>query len=210
MYYNEEHKKLVEERGDGYTYIGSYHRNEETIDGKNKNKNKIKRGNVYIRVKCPYCGKEYDVQLSGFIGKYKVKCTNCCNEYKNSFAYYIQVELCESLNKYWNWEENNVNPYLINKKSNIKIKIYCQEKEYHNNDGGYEITPYRFYKGSRCGYCYNSKVHPKDSFAQWGIDTFGEDFLEKYWSGKNKINPWEIKPQSAKKDMVVVSRKRLS
>ena len=36
MYYNEEHKKLVKERGDGYTYIGSYHRNEETIDGKIK------------------------------------------------------------------------------------------------------------------------------------------------------------------------------
>lgn len=207
MYYNEEHKKRVEERGDGYIYIGSYHRNEETIDGKNKNKNKIKRGNVYIRVKCPYCEKEYDVQLSGFIGKYKVKCTNCCNEYENSFAYYIQVELGESLNKYWNWGENNVNPYLINKKSNIKIKIYCQEKEYHNNDGGYEITPYRFYKGSRCGYCYNSKVHPKDSFAQWGIDTFGEDFLEKYWSGKNKINPWEIKPQSAKKIWLLCQEK---
>ena len=107
MYYNEEHKKRVEERGDGYIYIGSYHRNEETIDGKNKNKNKIKRGNVYIRVKCPYCEKEYDVQLSGFIGKYKVKCTNCCNEYENSFAYYIQVELGESLNKYWNWGEYN-------------------------------------------------------------------------------------------------------
>ena len=43
MYYNEEHKKKIIERGDGYTYIGSYHRNEETIDGKNKNKNKIKK-----------------------------------------------------------------------------------------------------------------------------------------------------------------------
>ena len=42
MYFNEKHKERVESRGDGYTYIGSYHRNEETIDGKNKNKNKNK------------------------------------------------------------------------------------------------------------------------------------------------------------------------
>jgi len=32
-----------------------------------------------------------------------------------------------------------------------------------------------------------------DSFAQWGIDNLGEDFLEKYWSDKNTVNPWEIK-----------------
>jgi len=32
-----------------------------------------------------------------------------------------------------------------------------------------------------------------NSFAQWGIDNLGEDFLEKYWDyEKNTINPWEI------------------
>lgn len=37
IYQNEEHKRRVIERGDGYEYIGSYHRNEVTLDGKNQN-----------------------------------------------------------------------------------------------------------------------------------------------------------------------------
>ena len=74
MYYNEKHKEEVKNRGDNYSYIGSYERNEATLDGKNKNKNKVKRGNVYIRVKCPYCGHEYDVQLNGFKNQ-KYRCT---------------------------------------------------------------------------------------------------------------------------------------
>ena len=75
MYYNEEHKKKVIERGDGYTYIGSYRCNEITIDGKySKNKS-------YIRVKCPYCGSEYDIRLNSFVSKKKSKCTMCCHKY---------------------------------------------------------------------------------------------------------------------------------
>jgi hypothetical protein len=30
------------------------------------------------------------------------------------------------------------------------------------------------------------------SFAQWGIDNICTDFLEKYWSKENTINPWKI------------------
>lgn len=198
MYYNEEHKKLVEERGDGYTYIGSYHRNEITIDGKNKGKSK----NSYIRVKCPYCSKEYDVQLDSF--KRGNKCTNCCNEYENSFAYYIQQELQESLNKYWDWEKNDLNPYLIYKHSSNKVWILCDKTDYHDV---YKTTSDHFVSGARCGYCGNLKVHPKDSFAQWLIDTYGDNALEKYWSPKNKINPWEIKPGSRKKVWILCQNK---
>ena len=268
MYYNEEHKKLVEERGDGYTYIGSYHRNEETIDGK--------KSKCHIRIKCPYCGKEYDITLGHF--DRGDNCLSCCNSYEESFAYYIQMELKEPLNKYWDWEKNNqlgINPYCIKPQSNKKVyikcdkvdyhesylimisnfyngrrcpycngkkvhpkdsfgqwlidefgedaikkywsskntldpfeiskrsakKIYmlCQDKDYHNDKGGYKISCDKFYNNNRCSYCGNHKVHPKDSFAQWGINTFGEGFLEKYWSNKNTISPWEISPRSGKK-----------
>lgn len=82
MYYNKEHKKVVE--GRGYGYIGSYKVDEITIDGKNKNKR-----NNYIRVKCPYCGNEYDTQTGTF--KNGINCANCCNKYENSFAYHIQL-----------------------------------------------------------------------------------------------------------------------
>ena len=186
MYFNEEHKKKVIERGDGYIYIGSYKSREITIDEKNKKKNK-----TYIRIKCPYCGKEYDMEYWHFINR-KDKCTNCCNEYKNSFAYYIQQELKEPLNKYWDWKNNIVNPYLISKHSNKKIWLKCSETNYHKD---YNVIANTFVRGDRCPYCSTrrGKVHPKDSF--------GTLYPEKakYWSKNNKKSPFEVTFRSDKK-----------
>lgn len=196
MYENEEHKKRVIERGDGYEYIGSYRYNETTIDGK--------KSKSHIRVKCPYCGKEYDVRLSSFSGKRKVKCTNCCNTYENSFAYHIQQELQESLNKYWDWEKNNqlgINPYHIKPQSSKKIWIKCNETDYH---GSYLVAPHNFHNGTRCPYCVNQKIHPKDSFGQYLIDTYGDNAIEKYWSKKNTLNPFEIAPKSNNKKVWIL------
>lgn len=187
MYYNENHNQKVLKRKDNYKYIGSYRANEITIDGKcNKRK-------VFIRVKCPYCGKEYDIRLDGF--QNGNKCTNCCNEYENSFAYYIQQELQEPLNKYWDWEENNklgINPYLIYKTSRKQIWIKCDKIDYHDN---YKTTPASFTIGNRCPYCsHNSgKVHPKDSFGALYPDK------TKYWSPNNKKSPYETTAKSGKK-----------
>ena len=191
MYQNEEHRKRVIERGDGYGYIGSYHRNEETIDGK---KNKCKE---LIRVKCPYCGKEYDIDIYTF--RDGGKCKYCCNTYKNSFAYYIQQELKEPLNKYWNWEKNTISPYRISYGSDKTIWLLCQNKSYHNDNGGYSTTPKTFREGCRCPYCAKKQIHPKDSFGQWLTDEFGEDAIKKYWSSKNTLDPFKISKRSAKK-----------
>ena len=126
--------------------------------------------------------------------------------YEESFAYHIEVELGLSLDNIWNWDKNNklgINPYEITRRSSKKVWLYCLDKDYHNYDRegnkiGYQIICSNFYKGDRCCYCSNYKVHPKDSFAQYGIDTFGEYFLDKYWSNYNTLNPWEISPQSNK------------
>ena len=198
MYHNEEHKEKVENRGDGYIYIGSYHCGEITIDGK------YSKNLSYIRVKCPYCGKEYDVRLGGFVGKHKCKCTNCCNFYENSFAYYIQQELQEPLNKYWDWEKNTVNPYLINKYYKEKVVIKCDKKDYH---GSYFITPAHFTEEARCPYCSSKKVHPEDSFGQYLINTYGEDAVEKYWSSKNTLNPFKISKNNARDIWILCQEK---
>ena len=188
IYQNEEHKRRVIERGDGYEYIGSYHCGETTMDGKKQDTYS------YIRVKCPYCGREYDVILTSFVGKLKTKCTNCCNTYENSFAYYIQQELKEPLNKYWDWDKNNqlgVNPYCIYKSTaKVKIWIKCTEMDYH---GSYLTSPSRFYNGNRCPYCCtrSNKVHP--------LDSFGSLYPEKakYWDyKKNNKSPYEVRPRS--------------
>ncbi len=198
MYYNKEHRKELINRK-GYEYIGSYKTNEITMDGKNKSKRQS-----YIRIKCSYCGNEYDVLMSNF--KRGINCSNCCNSYENSFAYHIQQELKEPLNKYWDWEKNELNPYCITEQSNKIIWIKCDKVDYHNS---YPTTPNRFYIGNRCPYCTtrNGKVHPKDSFAQWGIDNIDKNFLTKYWSPKNTLNPWELTPRSSNKIWILCQDK---
>jgi len=47
------------------------------------------------------------------------------------------------------------------------------------------------------------------SFAQWGIDNIGEDFLEKYWDyEKNTINPWEIYHGSDNKVIYIICQEK--
>ncbi|WP_297136151.1 zinc-ribbon domain-containing protein [Terrisporobacter sp.] len=196
MYYNENHSKKVEERG--YIYIYTYERYEYTLD-----KHILNLKCKYVRIKCPYCNIEYDIDL--YLFNKGSNCTHCCNKYENSFAYHIQVELGEPLNKYWDWEKNTVNPYLIYKNSGKKIWIKCTMVKYHNV---YKTNPNRFVVNKKiCPYCSKHKVHPKDSFAQYHIDNTDPNFLEKYWSDKNTLNPWKISPKSSKKIWIICQNK---
>ena len=117
-----------------------------------------------------------------------IKCNAC-----NSFAQWGLDNLGEDfLEKYWDYEKNTVDPWEINKGSNKhKVWIYCQEKDYH---GSYDVTCSSFILGGRCSYCRGiSKVHPKDSFAQYLIDTYENNALKLYWDyNKNIIDPWKI------------------
>ena len=197
MNYNKFHEQIVKNRKNKHIYIGSYKKSEITINGKNK-----KKDHSYIRVKCSYCETEYDITLNGF--KVGYKCPFCCNSYENSFAYYIQQDLKEPLNKYWDWEKNELNPYLISRRSDKKVWIKCDKVNYHGN---YRIMCKSFSNGSRCGYCNSKKIHPKDSCARWGIDNVDKDFLTKYWSPKNTLNPWELAPRSHKKVWILCQDK---
>lgn len=90
--------------------------------------------------------------------------------YEESFAYHIEVELGLNLDDIWNWEKNNeneINPYELYKNSRKKVWLYCQEKDYHNDYDGYEISCSNFVNGRRCPYCCNfhGKIHWKDSLA---------------------------------------------
>lgn len=131
-------------------------------------------------------------------------------KWENSILKYIednytkeQVERIKILNSKY-----GIDLSKISKGSERKIRMICIKEEYHNfdrdgNEVGYETSCYNFSKrGVRCGYCNSfasKKVHWKDSFAQWGIDNIDKEFLEKYWSNKNILNPWELSPKSGKK-----------
>ena len=102
-------------------------------------------------------------------GKFKIGRIKHPIRYEESFAYHIEVELGLNLDDIWNWDKNNkngINPYEIYRSSNKKVWLYCLEKDYHNDYGGYEITCGHFYEGKRCSYCRKQqKLHPKDSLA---------------------------------------------
>lgn len=149
MFINEKHKNKVSEQ---FEYLYSYEKDEKLLD-----KNLIVNYKPYVRVKCKYCNKEIDKRLDQF----KYGCQYCCNKYENSFAYYIEVELGENLDKYWDWELNNENPYFIYKGSSRNIIwIKCENKNYHRS---YKTKCCDFSNGQRCPYCCSNKIHYFDS-----------------------------------------------
>jgi hypothetical protein len=196
----ERHKYEVEKDGE-YEYIRSYFKDDILPNGK------VITSQPYISIKHKYCGNIYEVSALGFINNNK-RCGKCCQKYENSFAHHIEITLGELLEKHWDFEKNTVNPYFINKHMNYKNKkgenkkvwIKCQERSYH---GSYEISCDNFINGYRCSYCKPSrvsKVHPKDSFAQYHIDNTDKDFLEKYWDyEKNVLDPFAMSPNNGNK-----------
>lgn len=201
MKYDKKYKQKVIERGDGYNYLWTYERGDVLSD-----RNKIIGVDIdlnykktYLRVKCPFCLTEYDVEIQSFFNG--SKCAYCCNKYENSFAYHIQIELGESLNKYWDWEKNEFNPYLLSKGSHKKIWIKCTETDYH---GSYEIQCINFKLGKRCSYCHNTrigKVHILDSFGSIYPNK------SKMWDNiKNKVSPYNVPPHIGKPFWFICSK----
>ena len=115
------------------------------------------------------------------------KCNQC-----NSFAQLGVDKIRENfLDKYWDYENNiDIDPWKIASRSNSKVWIKCQEKDYH---GSYEITCNDFTEGNRCSYCAKTKVHPLDS-----LGTLHQEALI-VWSGINPKSPFEYAPKSHQK-----------
>lgn len=125
--------------------------------------------------------------------------------FKTSLAEWMIENLGEdSIEKYWS-DKNEINPWEIGYGSNKTILMKRQDT-YSQED--YETTPKGFrknieYRQGKIKISYKRKthkrkVHPNNSLAQWGIDNLGEDFIEKYWSSKNTLSPWEISRGSRK------------
>jgi hypothetical protein len=105
----------------------------------------------------------------------------------------------DAIEVYWS-DKNEINPWEIARGSEKTIWIKCINIDYHDD---YETNPYIFSIGCRCTYCSRNKIHPNDSFAQFYINIHGDDFLDKYWSDKNTLSPWEI-TKSSTKDQVYI------
>ena len=116
----EQRYKEEVERDNEYEYIGAYFKGDTLPNGKIIKTSK----QSYIQIKHKYCGSVYEIQTGAFINR-KSRCGKCCHKYENSFAHYIEVELGEPLEKYWDFEKNIVNPYHIHKKHTPNIWIKC-------------------------------------------------------------------------------------
>ncbi|CEQ01737.1 Uncharacterised protein [[Clostridium] sordellii] len=179
------YKTEVEKDGE-YEYIRSYRKHDVLPNGR------VVGDSPYIQIKHKYCGSVYEVKTSNFINQNQ-RCGKCCGSYENSFAHHIEQELGESLEKYWDFEKNTVNPYYIKRNyTKTKVWIKCQEKDYH---GSYKMLCPNFIKGVRCGFCdrRSGKVHPKDSFGYLHPDK------AKCWHEDNDKSPYEVAPGSNKK-----------
>lgn len=84
--------------------------------------------------------------------------------------------------------KNGIDIWSISKRSTAMIWFRCENKEYHE----YVLNADKYYIGYRCKFCGRTKyVHPLDSFGQYIIDNYGEDFLNKIWSSKNEKSPFK-------------------
>lgn len=167
------------------------------------------KSHVLVKVECDNCNTKFDRSWSNY-KKYikennKCYCGKCAsslygveNARKASLTASMSFQSwCLNNNRQdilnrWDYELNSYKPNEISYGSKIKNYFKCprnlhksEQKVVHSFTNGQEGSMY-------CNQC--------NSFAQWGIDNLGEDFLEKYWDyDKNIIDPWETSYGSSQK-----------
>lgn len=128
-------------------------------------------------------------KLLNMINQNHIICHMC-----NSFAQWgIDTFGDDFLERYWDCDKNEVDPWNISRASGNKVWIKCQEKEYH---GSYLIMCNKFSGGEcRCPYCSKNsgKVHKFDSLGYLYPEVLN------IWSDKNDKTPYEYSPQTNKK-----------
>ena len=119
------------------------------------------------------------------------KKTDPVNKYKNSLGYYIVEHFgYEYIDKIWS-DKNKLSPFEYDKGSGKKVWLKCIKKDYHED---YPIACYSFSAGSAvgCPMCASKIIHPLDSFAQFNINRYGADWIEKCWMEDNTLDPFTI------------------
>jgi len=163
--------------------------------------------NIRVQVKCDKCNKIYNINwwtykrcVKNNNSYYCVKCANISNKEKMnetklaksiSFSKWCILNEKQDLLSRWDYSLNISLPtsisYASHKSFYFKCPVGIHESELKT------IGLLTIQKGNiDCNKC--------NSFAQWGIDNLGEDFLEKYWDYNNNfgINPWDIDKGSSK------------
>lgn len=95
------------------------------------------------------------------------------------------------LQRYWDYEKNNVNPYEITRAGSTKIWLKCQDKAYH---GSYLVRASDFsLEKSKCPYCRGLMVNRLDSVG------YKYPMIFDFWSENNDSTPYDYTIHSARK-----------
>lgn len=196
MTWNGRNKKHFESKG----YIYTKQRDEFYV----KVDDLQETSHVKIHVGCDICHKPKWVVYRDYVNRKtdEYLCSDCATrkygvktriknklELQGSFAdWCIENVDTDFITKYWS-DKNTISPYSITFGSNTKVWIKCQEKEYHHD---YLIACHRFTKGIRCPECSSKTINIKDSVGAYIENLFGKDYVEKIWSDKNDVSPYEV------------------
>ena len=136
----------------------------------------------------------YSVKLRSVI-HHKVipKCPFC-----NSFGLWCEENHRIDLLNRWDYELNQCSPYDISISTTKKQYFKCT-KGIHKSELK-DINNIRKQPGTaQCIQC--------NSFGQYGLDHYGDDFLDKYWSVKNTSDPINVFKGSQKKILIKCQNK---
>lgn len=126
-----------------------------------------------------------------YITQKNKKSTDPVSKYYNSLGYYLISNYgASAIERYWS-SKNEKSPFEYDRGSSNKVWFKCVEKKYHAD---YQMACYSFTGKSqcRCPSCASKIIHPLDSFAQFNIDRYGQDWIEKYWCKDNIVDPFNI------------------
>jgi len=113
------------------------------------------------------------------------KCRMC-----GSFGQWcIDTSEFELLNR-WDYDKNGISPFKVTFRSGKKYYFKCPDNN-HKSEEKLLTNIVKQPNSRECKAC--------SSFAEWGKKNLGEDFLEKYWSEENTVDPYEISPTYGKK-----------
>lgn len=157
-------KKVKEQVGDEYTFLGKY---------------------KYAKEKIPVihnkCGHRYSVTPDNFTGVLRRRCPKCAVKKKHQSVPFTQEEFREKMHEHVGDEYTVIGEY---KGQNIKVLIR------HNKCGTeYETTYRNFRRGRRCNKCKDDKRRKTQDFFKKEVEILGEgeyELVGKYYSNNKK------------------------
>lgn len=151
-----------------------YEKNEDTPKDLGAKSKKIR----YF--KCFKCGKSWPHRPNNIVAEDRLPPCKYCN----SFGVWCLEHKRKDLLKRWDYELNKCDPFNVAKGSNSRKYYFKCPRGIHPSEAKRLDHVISSYTGSRCNMC--------NSFGQWGIDKYGEDFLKTYWSDKNTVSPFSL------------------